>query len=40
MREFRFTNPVLIDDENGIIAGMTACSRRASSAWRRCRASS
>jgi ParB-like chromosome segregation protein Spo0J len=32
IREFGFTNPLLLDGANGILAGMAACSPRASSA--------
>jgi ParB-like chromosome segregation protein Spo0J len=32
IREFGFTNPVLVDGENGIVAGQAASWRRASSA--------
>jgi hypothetical protein len=32
IREYGWTNPVLVDGENGIIAGTAGCWRRASSA--------
>ena len=37
IRTFGFTNPVLIDDADGIIAGQAGSQRRSSSACPRCR---
>lgn len=39
MKEFGFTNPVLIDGGGGSLPDMVACSLHASWAWVRCRAS-
>ncbi len=39
IEQFGFNNPILLDQEDRVLAGHAGSRRRGSSAWRRCRRS-